>query len=400
MLHFQRAHSPGPGRLRPLGAMGVSLGTVLALTALLGTVFLPHEIRRQANRNPVCVLRFHRLNDGPADDCSSDDVRTGRAILLTRAREDGPSGRFVWKVALAGESSWAAERELFPASADPLMTAISRNGSRLFVGNMAGQVFSLRMEATNPTPAPLPRYFDGALGDLCCSADGAILLARGESGACAWNTQTRRLCWSRTDLRLDRWAIDDASRQLLVTTEDRELLELDLRTGQTLRKIETLDCPNVALALSSDGAQIARIGADGRLELIERARGRAAWPAGPMRRASYAPGVLAFSPCGRVLVAGDGADWQTLAVWNVATGERLGELRGHAEPIVALAFFADGRMLTSGLDGAVRIWNSPADDPQGSSRLVQASAGTRRPAETNPLNRFSAIAPLSLAKGR
>src|SRR5262249_2973237 len=45
-------------------------------------------------------------------------------------------------------------------------------------------------------------------------------------------------------------------------------------------------------------------------------------------------------------------------VWEVATGRRLHILAGHKQPVIALAFSTDSRMLATGsVDQTVRLWD-------------------------------------------
>ena len=68
---------------------------------------------------------------------------------------------------------------------------------------------------------------------------------------------------------------------------------------------------------------------------------------------------LVFSPDGTILV-GSGMDmWSTpIKLWDVETGKSLGILSGHTEPVEALVFSHDGKILASGSDdGTVLLWD-------------------------------------------
>jgi WD40 repeat protein len=68
--------------------------------------------------------------------------------------------------------------------------------------------------------------------------------------------------------------------------------------------------------------------------------------------------ALAFSPDGSLLVSGDSAG--SVQVWEVATGERLADLRGHTLAVTGIAFSPDGTAFaTSSRDGTVRVWGIP-----------------------------------------
>jgi WD40 repeat protein len=65
--------------------------------------------------------------------------------------------------------------------------------------------------------------------------------------------------------------------------------------------------------------------------------------------------TLAFSPDGSLLVSGDSAG--SVQIWDVETGERLADLRGHTLAITGVAFAPDGMSFaTASRDGTVRVW--------------------------------------------
>jgi WD40 repeat protein len=68
---------------------------------------------------------------------------------------------------------------------------------------------------------------------------------------------------------------------------------------------------------------------------------------------------LAFAPDGATLAS---ACWDgSVKLWDVAGGRELETIRGHADPVKAVAFFPrDGRRLaTASVDGTVRLWDLP-----------------------------------------
>jgi WD40 repeat protein len=56
---------------------------------------------------------------------------------------------------------------------------------------------------------------------------------------------------------------------------------------------------------------------------------------------------VAFSPDGRLLASGS-YDYDTIKLWEVASGREVRTLSGHTNDVTSVAFSPDGRLLASG----------------------------------------------------
>lgn len=66
--------------------------------------------------------------------------------------------------------------------------------------------------------------------------------------------------------------------------------------------------------------------------------------------------TVTFSPNGTVLAGGGFKG--SITLWNVGTGEKLYQFRGHKDIITSLAFSPDGKLLaSSSWDSKIKLWN-------------------------------------------
>ena len=163
------------------------------------------------------------------------------------------------------------------------------------------------------------------------------------------------------------------TRRLLVASSENKVYELDAAPGERRRRasspIMAATSPRVRLAGNTVDLRRLRRPAD----LVGPARTTA--PSAPSTRHTRQVRQLAVSPDGTKLASV--GDDMVCRLWNVATGERLHELRGHEERtpthfgsmLYCCAFSADGRHLATGdRVGHVVIWDV-ADRPSSSSTV-------------------------------
>ncbi len=91
------------------------------------------------------------------------------------------------------------------------------------------------------------------------------------------------------------------------------------------------------------------------------------------------PDLLQFSPNNQIVVTTDSQPnsrngFYTAYLWNSVTGQQVGRLPGHREPITGVQFSPDGTyIVTASMDGTVRLWNATLGGELPSVQLKDAS---------------------------
>ncbi|HWA99867.1 MAG TPA: WD40 repeat domain-containing protein, partial [Pirellulales bacterium] len=189
------------------------------------------------------------------------------------------------------------------------------------------------------------------------SPDGTAIAAGDAQGKLTvWNVaQSNTVSSHGFDNPIEAVAYSGDGNLLAVALDAGHIRLLDLRSGETRREMKS-QSPLHALAFSPDGALLAAGLRSQGLELWDlrsKGDGRILKAAGDYL--DKMPGYVAFSADSRLVVCG--GHGKDIAVFDTSTGDLKGELRGHEHPATAAAFLADGRLVSAGSEGAIKMWD-------------------------------------------
>jgi WD40 repeat protein len=167
----------------------------------------------------------------------------------------------------------------------------------------------------------------------------------------------------------------------VITAEEDGVRVWDMATGQGVRWAVRARIHQDRVALSRDGRYVATGALVARFQGDESAPPIDVWEMASGQKVANLVGHagstngLCFSPDGRWLASCSGdrrtAIDATVRIWDVATGRELGRFSGHDGAVNVLAFSPDGRsVISGGSDGTGLVWdvsdllgNRPADAP-------------------------------------
>jgi WD40 repeat protein len=200
------------------------------------------------------------------------------------------------------------------------------------------------------------RGHTNSLLNLAFTPDGKELVSNAfDSTFIVWNLGVPRqralLTGHAADIRSVAVSHDGAT--LASASDDKAIRLWNVVSGQERSVLNEHRGKIRTVAFSPDGGLLASGGDDDRRIIFWDVK------SGRQLKELDGPGSVtsvAFSPDGRSLAsAAEGNN--PIFIWDVASGEKQAELRGHESHVRSLEFSRDGKVLVSGGDSTVRVWD-------------------------------------------
>lgn len=224
--------------------------------------------------------------------------------------------------------------------------------------------------AAGAAAAVPPRPLGGIAG-AGLTADGARLLAADHRTLYTWDAATGDLLSSVPRQEPPR---PGADRDVVFSPDGRSAVVwfrassstpgasplelLHVASGKVARTLTGHESSVLSVGFTPDGRQIVSVDRD-TLRVWDAAGGGlvSTWP---KKNEDEAGQCLSVSPDGRLVALGGSTGSMFLVgipLYDLTTGKASRTLRGHKKSVRAAAFLRDGRLLSSGGDGGIRLWD-------------------------------------------
>lgn len=148
-------------------------------------------------------------------------------------------------------------------------------------------------------------------------------------------------------------AVDPNDRTFLAGSRAGELLQLNIETGEIVRRLVGHTTAVEDVSFSPDGTRAVSCSGDGTIIIWDMQTGDIIHQ---LQSTGADARSVAFTPDGQRILSGAGNG--DLQIWDVASGSEINQIQAHADGIEGVAISSDGLLAVSGaLDNNVRIWN-------------------------------------------
>jgi WD40 repeat protein/serine/threonine protein kinase len=216
----------------------------------------------------------------------------------------------------------AADNYVTRATFSPAESLLAFASSKL---DVAGKVVQTSLHLWDATKRQMIAQFplDDACTGLAFSNDGRTLVTSTEGG------------------RITLWHMPEGTKLASYLVTDQYIIY----TGTGFATTSNLNL--AASAYGEEGSQ--------RVRVIDLRNGKQLWHTAFPKTFITA---LAFSPDGKILATAAGFNESDIHLWDTATGQEIGSLKGHHSWVSSLVFWPDGKKLASAsADQTVRIWD-------------------------------------------
>jgi hypothetical protein len=300
----------------------LSLAAVAGAALLHGSLLSRHEIAAVSEDCPCSIGRV-----------SIKDDHASAVVAFTVVDPLGGAHRH-----LAGAYDLTAQPPAFEVlcpQLDPWRAVTASGGEHAFISTRDGRLYSLDMRARSGEPLFLGKQDPGHADWLECTPDGSIVVVGWRNLVSVWHRESKRLLWQRADLTCG--TIRAEPNRIVCATEAGEVLEIDLASGRTLRKIAAFEQQQLALAVSPCGRYLASLDYSRHVLISKIHDGSILWSC----RCAEVVGPR-FSPDGNFVLVAYSSRSEQLAIHCAATGRKLRRLSGIPEPIRGLAVSGGG----------------------------------------------------------
>jgi hypothetical protein len=210
--------------IRALLAISISTLAVFGSIAFEGRLIFNGVLSR-LSADPICTI------EGVSDVDGTDSVVVD--MLMTSPTDLAPLQRKL--CAYEGPPPAPSFRRL-PLRIRPFLTAVDRQG-QVFISTEEGSICSTHIKAQSDVAEQVGSHELRAGQFITCSEDGAIIIAATNNITIAWSSVMRAVLWRRADVTLNCGTFVSDTYRFFAGVETGEVLEIDGRTGDTVRQV-------------------------------------------------------------------------------------------------------------------------------------------------------------------